>query len=58
MAHTDELAPVLNRLGARAELMVIAGGDHSFKTPKSEGSQVQIYERILDAIGSWFEKVR
>ena len=55
---TDELGPVLDRLGARAELMVISGGDHSFKTPKSEGSQVQIYERILDAISAWFDRVR
>jgi predicted alpha/beta-hydrolase family hydrolase len=55
---TDELAPVLDRLGAHAELMVISGGDHSFKAPKSEGSQLEIYDRILDAISNWFDKVR
>ncbi|HEX2444588.1 MAG TPA: alpha/beta fold hydrolase [Vicinamibacterales bacterium] len=55
---TDELGPVIDRVGARAELMVISGGDHSFKTPKSEGSQAQIYDRILDAISTWFDRVR
>jgi predicted alpha/beta-hydrolase family hydrolase len=54
----DELAPVLDRLGARAELMVIPGGDHSFKAPKSEGSQTEIHGRILDALSAWFDRVR
>jgi predicted alpha/beta-hydrolase family hydrolase len=54
----DELAPVLDRLGARAELMVIPGGDHSFKTPKSEGSQTEIHDRILEALSTWFDRIR
>jgi uncharacterized protein len=54
----DELAPVLERLGARAELMVVKGGDHSFKAPKSEGSQTEVYERILEALSSWFDRLR
>jgi predicted alpha/beta-hydrolase family hydrolase len=53
----DELAPVLDRVGARAELMVVSGGDHSFKAPKSEGSQTEIHERILEALSSWFHRV-
>jgi hypothetical protein len=53
----DELAPVLNRLGARAELMVISGGDHSFKAPKSEGSQAEIHDRILEALSTWFDRI-
>jgi predicted alpha/beta-hydrolase family hydrolase len=51
----EELRPILDRLGARAELFTIEGGDHSFAVPKSAGSRDQILERVLDRIASWME---
>jgi hypothetical protein len=51
----EELRPILDRLGARAELFTIEGGDHSFAVPKSVGSREQILERVLDWLASWME---
>jgi uncharacterized protein len=51
----EELGPVLARLGDRAELFVIEGGDHSFAVPKSAGSRDQILARVMDRLSSWME---
>jgi predicted alpha/beta-hydrolase family hydrolase len=51
----EELRPVLNRLGDRATLVVIDGGDHSFAVPKSAGSREQVLESVLDRLGAWME---
>jgi hypothetical protein len=37
--------------------MVISGGDHSFRAPKSEGSQAEIHDRILEALSTWFDRI-
>lgn len=50
----DELRPVLDGLETDVELLVIDGGDHSFKVPKTLGlSQADVYARIQDAIARW-----
>jgi predicted alpha/beta-hydrolase family hydrolase len=50
----DELRPVLRPLKAKTELFVVAGGDHSFKVPKSAGMpQAQVHARVLDEIARW-----
>ncbi|MGH7125957.1 MAG: alpha/beta hydrolase family protein [Stellaceae bacterium] len=50
----DELEPVLGELKAKTELFVVAGGDHSFKVPKSAGTpQAQVHARVLDEIARW-----
>lgn len=51
----EELRTILDRLGDRAELFAIEGGDHSFAVPKSAGSRDQILERVLDRVASWME---
>lgn len=50
----DELRPVLRPLEAKSELYVVAGGDHSFKVPKSAGTPLaEIHARVLDEIERW-----
>jgi predicted alpha/beta-hydrolase family hydrolase len=50
----DELQPLLATLPAKATLHVIAGGDHSFKVPKSGPvKQPQIDADILDTAARW-----
>ena len=50
----EELRAVFKRLKLPATLHVIEGGDHSFAVPKSLGvSQPQVYEQMMDDIGSW-----
>jgi predicted alpha/beta-hydrolase family hydrolase len=50
----DELAPIVKTLKAPARLVVVEGGDHSFKVAKKAAlSQDQVYEFILDEIERW-----
>jgi predicted alpha/beta-hydrolase family hydrolase len=49
----EELQPVLDRLGDRATLFVIEGGDHSFAVPKSAGSRDHVLESVLERLGGW-----
>jgi predicted alpha/beta-hydrolase family hydrolase len=51
----EELRPVLDRLGDRAELFEIKGGDHSFVVPKSAGSRDQILESVLERLVGWMK---
>ena len=50
---SEELRPVLDRLGDRGEIFVIDGGDHSFAVPKAAGSRDQILERVLERVAGW-----
>jgi predicted alpha/beta-hydrolase family hydrolase len=47
LADLKLLRPLCKGLGAKAELFVIEGGDHSFHVPKSSG---QSDEDVLDAV--------
>ena len=50
----EELCPIIEPLKPRAELLVVEGGDHSFKAPKKFGmDQPQIYEAAMDEIVNW-----
>jgi len=50
----EELRPVLARLTAPAQLMVVEGGDHSFAVPRaSERSAADARESVMDAIVAW-----
>jgi predicted alpha/beta-hydrolase family hydrolase len=50
----QELAPILEKLKAPAELHEVAGGDHSFKVLKSAGlTQPDVYKAIQDRIDQW-----
>lgn len=49
------LEGVLNRLGDRARLEIVEGGDHSFRLPKAstEADQQAVYDRIRDWTLDW-----
>lgn len=48
------LRPVLGRLGSRASLHVVDGGDHSFDVPKAAGrSREDVYGEIASGVDEW-----
>ena len=48
------LRPVLERLGARATLHVVEGGDHSFAVLKSSGrTAAEVEQELIDASVDW-----
>ena len=53
-ARLDLLTGVCEKLGARATLQVIEGGDHSFKVPKKSGrSADEVMAWLADSIVQW-----
>jgi hypothetical protein len=53
----DELRPVLKRLTAPVELMVVGGGDHSFAVPRASGRTAsQVRDTVLDGIVAWVRR--
>ncbi len=53
-ARPDLLLPVIQRLGARATLHSVEGGDHSFAVLKRSGrSADQVMDELVDAIVDW-----
>ncbi len=57
-AGLELLRPVVQRLGARATLYLIEGGDHSFKVLKRSGTtDADVVQTIVEAIVSWGARV-
>ncbi|WP_437738402.1 alpha/beta hydrolase family protein [Sorangium sp. So ce1335] len=57
LCDLDLLRPVLKRLGRRARLHVVEGGDHSLEVLKSSGRTPEsVLAEILAAIGGWLVK--
>jgi predicted alpha/beta-hydrolase family hydrolase len=55
-ARSDLLAKTLARLGERATLFVVEGGDHSFRVPKSRTPDPSLVEAaIAQRILAWLE---
>lgn len=55
-AQLDLLRPVVERLGARASLRLIEGGDHSFKVPKGAGRTPEdMMAQLAEEIVRWAE---
>jgi predicted alpha/beta-hydrolase family hydrolase len=55
LCDLDLLRPVLARIGPRATLHVIEGGDHSFAVPKSLGrSAAEVEAELVEASLAWF----
>jgi predicted alpha/beta-hydrolase family hydrolase len=55
-ALPDRLAPVLERLGERATLHAVEGGDHSFAVPKRAGRSAADVEReLFQVVVSWLD---
>ena len=53
-AELELLRPVVQRLGARATLHLMEGGDHSFKVLKRSGTtDADVMRTIVEAIVSW-----
>jgi predicted alpha/beta-hydrolase family hydrolase len=56
LARFDLMEPLVSRLGSRATLHVIEGGDHSFAVPKRTGrSPSQVEGEIVGAITGWLD---
>ena len=54
-AKIDLLKPLVQRLGSRATLHLVDGGDHSFKVPKRPPADV--VAELADAIRGWAAKL-
>jgi predicted alpha/beta-hydrolase family hydrolase len=55
----DELRAAIKRLHLPATVLVIEGGDHSLKVPKSLGvPQQQIYASTMDEIARWLGSIK
>lgn len=54
MAEPALLRPMVARLGARAELLEVAGADHSFHVPVRSGrTDAEVMAAMLDALVAW-----
>ena len=49
----DEIKAIIKKHGLKADLFVVASGDHSFKVPKSVKPQQQVYEEVMDEVAKW-----
>lgn len=52
-AKKDLLEKVLSKLGNRAQVHWIEGGDHSFNTHQGKDAQARIYGEAMDTLDSW-----
>lgn len=50
------LAQVVTRLKDRATLHEVAGGDHSFKVPKSQASEARVLQDLATTIVAWTDR--
>ncbi|TCU65051.1 hypothetical protein EDE08_11456 [Bradyrhizobium sp. R2.2-H] len=58
LADLSYLKPVVERLGARATLHEIAGGDHSFAVLKKSGrSNEEALAEVLDTLAAWIDEL-
>jgi uncharacterized protein len=58
LATLDELEPLCQELGARADLKLFADADHSFHVPAKSGRQdAQVRASVLDALAAWIDGV-
>ncbi len=54
LADRKLLKPLCSRLGKRAELFVIDGGDHSFHMLKSSGrNDDEVLEQVAEKTSGW-----
>ena len=58
LAELDLLKPVVKKLGKRATLDLIEGGDHSFKVPAASGRKpAEVMDGLLDSFAEWAREV-
>ena len=54
LAELDLLRPVVSRLGQRATLHIVEGGDHSFHVLKRSGrSDDEVLDELADTVAAW-----
>ena len=57
LCRLELLLPVLARVGTRARLYRIEGGDHSFRVPKKLGrSEPELWDEILAETAQWMDQ--
>ena len=49
----DEIKGIIKKHRLKADLYVVASGDHSFKVPKTLKPQQQVYEEVMDEVARW-----
>lgn len=59
LANLDHLRPVCKKLGKKATMHIIEGGDHSFNVPKKLGrSKEEVYEELAKSVAEWASALR
>jgi uncharacterized protein len=54
LAHLELMRPVCDRLGARATLHVVEGGDHGFEVLKRSGrTDAEVMDELAETVASW-----
>ena len=54
LAELDLIRPVCRRLGKRASLHIVEGGDHSFHVPKRSGRTAEdVQNELGESVGAW-----
>ena len=57
LADLKLLKPLCQRLGKRAELFIVDGGDHSFHMLKSSGrSDDEVLDQVVDEVAAWLSR--
>jgi predicted alpha/beta-hydrolase family hydrolase len=58
LADLGLLTPIVQRLGCKATMHIVEGGDHSFKVLKrSKRSQEEVMTELADAVDAWARRV-
>jgi predicted alpha/beta-hydrolase family hydrolase len=58
LADLRLLTPICDRLGARATIHIVEGGDHSFKVLKRSGrTDEEVMEELTEAVTNWADGV-
>jgi predicted alpha/beta-hydrolase family hydrolase len=58
LASLDHMKPLCKKLGKRATLHIVDGGDHSFHVPKSRGrSDDEVLNELAEMVSKWLEGV-
>lgn len=58
LADLDQIEPVVRRLGDRATLHVVDGGDHSFNVLKRSGrDREEVMAEVADAVAEWGDRI-
>ena len=55
-AQPDLLSQVVERLKPRATLHAVEGGDHSFKIPKKQGTEAEVFQDLVTTITEWTDR--